>query len=148
MKLEGLTPILNVSDVPASRAWFAKLGWQRGFAWSGGGMIPNGADHGPHGPAQFASMCSGKFEIFLCLNGQGARNGRAPRHPGDDDTGGVWMSWFLDSPAAVDAVYEQAKQHGMTISYPPTNEPWGIREFHLVHPDGHTFRVGAGIESE
>jgi len=26
---------------------------------------------------------------------------------------------------------------------PPTDEPWGVREFHLRHPDGHTFRVGA-----
>lgn len=26
---------------------------------------------------------------------------------------------------------------------PPTDEPWGMREFHLVHPDRHTFRVSA-----
>ena len=33
----------------------------------------------------------------------------------------------------------------MKITYPPTNEPWGVREFHLRHPDGHTFRVSAGL---
>jgi uncharacterized glyoxalase superfamily protein PhnB len=55
------------------------------------------------------------------------------------------MSWFLDSPAAVDAAHALALQHGMTVTWPPTDEPWGVREFHLRHPDGHTFRVGAGI---
>ena len=33
---------------------------------------------------------------------------------------------------------------GYTITYPPTDEPWGVREFHLRHPDGHMFRVSAG----
>ena len=31
MKLEGLTPILNVSNIEESFAWFAKLGWEK--AW-------------------------------------------------------------------------------------------------------------------
>ena len=26
---------------------------------------------------------------------------------------------------------------------PPTDEPWGVREFHLRHADGHTFRISA-----
>ena len=58
------------------------------------------------------------------------------------------MSWFLESPAQVDAVYKLALEQGMTVTWPPTDEPWGIREFHLRHPDGHTFRIGAGFEKE
>jgi hypothetical protein len=27
----------------------------------------------------------------------------------------------------------------------PTDEPWGVREFHLRHPDGHTFQVSSGL---
>jgi len=54
-----------------------------------------------------------------------------PRHLGDDDTGGVWMSWFLPSPAEVDAVHELALQQGITVTWPPTDEPWGVRECHL-----------------
>ena len=34
---------------------------------------------------------------------------------------------------------------GMDVTWPPTDEPWGVREFHLRHPDGHTFRVSAGL---
>ena len=66
-----------------------------------------------------------------------------PRFVGDDETGGVWMSWWLESPGAVDAAYQLALKQGMIVTMPPTNEPWNVREFHLRHPDGHTFRVGA-----
>ena len=58
------------------------------------------------------------------------------------------MSWFLESPAEVDDTYRLALKQGITVTWPPTDEPWGIREFHIRHPDGHTFRVGAGIEEE
>jgi hypothetical protein len=58
------------------------------------------------------------------------------------------MSWWVDSPAVVDAVHALALSHNMLVTWPPTNEPWGVREFHLRHPDGHVFRVGAGTGEE
>ena len=33
MKPTGLTPILNVSDIQQSFAWFEKLGWQKAWDW-------------------------------------------------------------------------------------------------------------------
>ncbi len=117
MNVCHLTPILNVSDMAASFAWFEQLGWKKLWDWGT--------------PPTFGAVGSGQVEIFLCLGAQGA-------------PGGVWMSWFLGSPAEVDAAHALALQRGMTVTHPPTNEPWGIREFHLRHPDGHTFRVGAG----
>jgi catechol 2,3-dioxygenase-like lactoylglutathione lyase family enzyme len=130
MDVTCLTPILNVSDMAASFEWFEKLGWRKLWDWGT--------------PPTFGAVGSGKVEIFLCLGAQGSRGGPMPKFTGDDETGGVWMSWFLGSPAEVDAAYELALRNGMTVTHPPTNEPWGIREFHLRHPDGHTFRVGAG----
>jgi uncharacterized glyoxalase superfamily protein PhnB len=148
MKLTSITPILNVSDVPASVAWFQALGWRLCFAWNDGGMIN---DHtltaNEHGPANFAGVGAGECEIFLCRDGQGAR-GRMPTHADDDATGGVWMSWWLKTPREVDEVYELAKQHGVTIAMPPTDEPWNVRECKIVHPDGHTFRVSAPMRCE
>ena len=29
---------------------------------------------------------------------------------------------------------------------PPTDEPWGVREMHVRHPDGHVFRISHPIE--
>jgi catechol 2,3-dioxygenase-like lactoylglutathione lyase family enzyme len=134
MIVHRLTPILNVSNIEESFAWFEKLGWQKAWDWGD--------------PPTFGGVCSGHTEIFLCQNGQGSRGGPSPRHTGDDDTGGVWMSWWLASPAAVDEAHELALKLGFTITWPPTDEPWGVREFHLVLPDGHTFRVSAGLGGE
>ena len=91
MKVERLTPILNVSDIRASFAWFEKLGWIKRWDWGD--------------PPTFGGICNGTSEIFLCQGGQGSRGGPLPRHVGDDDTGGVWMTWWLASPGAVDAAY-------------------------------------------
>ena len=53
------------------------------------------------------------------------------------------MSWWVDTPADVDAAHALALEHGLEVSWPPTDEPWGVREFHLRHPDGHTFRISS-----
>jgi predicted lactoylglutathione lyase len=123
MKLTHLTPVLNVSDVPVSLAWFEALGWERGFAWDDeGGMRSS--------EPTFASVQAGdEAEIFLCCEGQGARP--------------VWMSWFLRSRTELDAAYARAVELGYEIAQEPTDEEWGMREFHLRHPDGHIFRVSA-----
>jgi hypothetical protein len=134
MPVQALTPILNVSSVLASQVWFEKLGWQRGFTW-------------PHGDADpgFGAVCSDKVEIFLCCGAQGSRGTIMPKFPGDDETDGVWMSWWMNSLAEVDALHQIALAAGCTVTYPPTNKPWNVREFHLRHPDGHMFRVSAGL---
>jgi catechol 2,3-dioxygenase-like lactoylglutathione lyase family enzyme len=118
VRVDSIAPILNVSDMRASINWFETLGWRTGFTWGE--------------PPTFASVVCGdprgSGEIFLCLNGQGAR--------------GVWMSWFVPSHSELYAAYARARELGYEISREPADEPWRIREFHLRHPDGHTFRVG------
>jgi predicted enzyme related to lactoylglutathione lyase len=151
MSVQGVTPILNVSNIGASFEWFEALGWQRGFSWNPNGMIGEGAGAlgaNEHGEAGFGSVCSGKAGIFLCKGAQGSRGTMMPKCPGDDATDGTWMSWWMESPADVDALHKIAVEKGMTVTYPPTNEPWGVREFHLRHPDGHYFRVSAGLGDE
>jgi predicted lactoylglutathione lyase len=138
MEIHGLTPILNVSNILETFEWFAQLGWEKAWDWS--------AEEGA--APTFGAVGNGKSQIFLCQGGQGARGGPAPQFVGDDQTGGVWMSWWLASPAAVDEAYKTATNNGMTVTKPPTDESWNVREFHLRHPDGHTFRVGAGLEEE
>jgi uncharacterized glyoxalase superfamily protein PhnB len=152
MTIIGITPILNVASVPASLAWFGALGWKRGFTFNEGGLIPHAADRDGNGVATFASVCcsakSRGAEIFLCHGGQGSRGTSLPRWPGDDQTDGVWMSWWVDSVDALDALHAECQRQGFLITMPPTNEPWGVREFHLRHPDGHMFRISAGLVSQ
>jgi catechol 2,3-dioxygenase-like lactoylglutathione lyase family enzyme len=134
MKVQGLTPILNVSNLEASFAWFEKLGWQKNWAWGD--------------PGGFGCVRNQKSEIFLCVNGQGSRGGPMPRHVWDDDTGGTWMTWWVDTLADVDGAHELARQQGVTVTLAPMNMEWNVRECHLRHPDGHTFRVSCGLPEE
>ncbi|HEV7690001.1 MAG TPA: VOC family protein [Hyphomonadaceae bacterium] len=142
MPVRHVTPILNVSNVEASVDWFGKLGWRVGFLWR----------DKPSDPVSFGSVCAGEgegaAEIFLCLDFQGPRGTPTPAPRGQPPTDGVWMSWWVENPAEVDAVHATALSHNMLVTWPPTNEPWGVREFHLRHPDGHVFRVSAGTGEE
>ena len=148
MKIKNITPILNVTDTAASVAWFESLGWKRAFAWNTGGSICGAQMVNEHGPADFAGVCSGDVEIFMCRGAQGHRPGPIANDVCQANAGGVWMSWWLDSPSAVDEMYALATRLGLQIPMKPLDEPWGVREFHLRHPDGHTIRVSAGIENE
>lgn len=134
MKVKQLIPILNVSNLEESFAWFEKLGWKKAWDWSD--------------PPDFGCVRNEEQEIFLCLNNLGCRGGPMPQHVGDDYTVGVWMCWLLESPAEVDAFYNRALEQGVTATEPPTDKPFGIRECRIRHPDGHTFRVGAGIDDD
>lgn len=129
MNTKAITPILNVSDLLQSIDWFERLGWEKKWVWGD--------------PPGFGSVGSGECEIFLCLNGQGGR-GRGDNTttfgPGGDESRdkGAWMSLWVDD---VDAVYAKARAAGIDVVFPPEDMPWGVRECHLRHPDGHVFRV-------
>ena len=143
MNLTGITPILNVADVPIAIAWFEKLGWKRCWTHNDAGPIDNAADKNTHGPAAFAAVGCGDFEIFLCHDGQGSRGKPDQLYERDGNTPGVWMSWWFKTPAEVDEIHAIAKKHNMIITWPPTDEPWGARECRIVSPDGHTVRLSA-----
>lgn len=134
-----LTPVLNVSDIGATFAWFEKLGWRKCWGWSASGK---------HGDAPtFGAVGSGQVEIFLCKDGQGGRgrgaNTSTSGGPEGDDTmdKGVWMSMWV---ASVDEVHARCVREGLDVTHPPTDEPWGVREMHVRHPDGHVLRVSQG----
>ena len=133
MNVQAITPVLNVSSLEQSFAWFGKLGWRKCWDWGD--------------PPQFGAVGSGQVEIFLCLRGQGARGDPMPRGPWDDETG-TWTTWWLETPADVDRTHALALQHGLVVTWPPTDMPWNVRECHLRHPDGHTFRVSCGLEED
>ena len=151
MPVEKITPVLNVNDIGQSFEWFEKFGWLRSFSWNSEGLIGEGPDcaaENEHGPAGFGGVCQGDATIFLCRGGQGSQGSRMPSKPGADDTDGVWMTWWLGSKQEVDEFHETAVKNDFIVTWPPTNEPWGVREFHLRHPDGHMFRVSCGLDDE
>jgi len=128
MNVENVIPILNVSSMEQTFGWFAKLGWRKLWDWGE--------------PPEFGAVGNGSSEIFVCLNGQGCRI-----DPGETGEA-TWMGWFLPSPAEVDAAHAVAVANGVVVTLPPRDFPWNMREFHVRHPDGHMFRIGAGLEDE
>jgi catechol 2,3-dioxygenase-like lactoylglutathione lyase family enzyme len=131
MLAHRITPILNVSNIVESFAWFERLGWKKGWDWGD--------------PPTFGGVCSGHCEIFLCQGAQGGR-GKSDRPTtfGEDaaDDKGVWMSIWVDD---VDAIHRHCIEQGIEITWPPTDEPWGVREMHVRHPDGHVFRISRAV---
>jgi hypothetical protein len=136
MIADGLTPVLNVCDLLASFAWFEKWGWKKCWDWGT--------------PPTFGAVSSGKCEIFLCQGCQGGRgrgaNTTTFQVDGDENGDkGVWMSIWVEN---VDQVHQECVAAGLDVTFPPTNMPWGAREMHVRHPDGHVFRVSRGLQHE
>ena len=136
MLAKGLTPILNVSNIAESFAWFEKLGWKKAWDWGD--------------PPGFGGVCSGEYQIFLCQNCQGGRGkgnlkttfGREDNESSDK---GSWICILVDD---VDAVHQHCLNEGLEVTWPPTDMPWNLREMHVRHPDGHVFRIGHGLEED
>ena len=129
MLANKLTPILNVSNLAESFVWFEDLGWTKTWEWGE--------------PPSLGVVCSGECEIFLSQNAQGGRGKSAASDTSEYDTAdlGVWMSVCVDD---VDAVHDLCVIKGLDVTMPPTDKPWGVREMHLRHPDGHLFRIRRG----
>lgn len=129
MLAKGITPILNVSNLQESFAWFEKLGWSKAWEWGD--------------PPNFGGVGSGEHEIFLCENAQGGRGRssilRTFGPDGDDSLDkGAWMTIWVDN---VDEIHRHCVAQGLEVTWPPTFMPWHVREMHLRHPDGHVFRI-------
>jgi uncharacterized glyoxalase superfamily protein PhnB len=133
MPIVRVTPILNVASIPVSLRWFESLGWQRSFSWNSKGPIAKAADANEHGEADFAGARVGEVDVFFS---------QTPGHQRRDVT---FLSWWMSSTAEVDELYKRAKELSYRIVREPFDAPWGVREFHLQHPDGHVMRVGAEL---
>ena len=129
MHAQAVTPILNVSYIKQSFEWFEKLGWIKRWDWGE--------------PPVFGSVASANFEIFLCVDSQGSRgkgNNKSTfgEEGGENADKGVWMTIYV---ADVDQIHQHCISEGLEVMYGPEDMPWGVREVHLRHPDGHVFRI-------
>lgn len=135
MNVRHITPILNISDLAASFAWFERFGWKKLWDWNS--------------PPTFGAVgCGKEAVIFLCQGCQGGRgrgnNTTTFTREGDERADqGVWMSLWVPN---VDEVSVSCKDAGLDITFGPENMPWGTRELHVRHPDGHVFRVSQNLE--
>src|SRR5258707_15409692 len=113
MNAKAVTPILNVSEIVESFAWFEKLGWRKGFDWGS--------------PPTFGAVCSGECEIFLCQGAQGGR-GRSELATtagvGEAGDKGVWISIWV---GGLGALHSHCLGKGLEGTHPPADRPWVVR---------------------
>ena len=65
------------------------------------------------------------------------------RDAADPDTAQIAISIEVGD---VDAVHERARELGLPIVYPLTDEPWGVRRFFVADPDGTILNINSHID--
>ena len=72
---------------------------------------------------------------------------RPPTSSGDGGIGGANPPLSLTIEVAdVGAVHAKAVARDVQIVYPLTNEPWGVRRFHVTDPKGMAINVMSHIK--
>lgn len=108
--------VLAVKELKSEAEYYLnKLGFERDFTAPGW---------------EFLSF--GDFKVML---------GECADEMSAEETGN--HSWFAHALVEnVDEVYEELIDRGAKILSPIANEPWGIRDFSVVTPDGHRIVFG------
>jgi catechol 2,3-dioxygenase-like lactoylglutathione lyase family enzyme len=113
--VQRVIPTLRMTDEARSRAFYVDgLGFQ--VDWT--------HRFGPHSPVLLQVSRDGMI-VFLS------------QHVMDCALGGL-VHLFVDS---VDDWHARLERGGVAIELPPTDQPWGVREMHLVDPDGNRLRI-------
>jgi len=111
--VERITPILRVSDIQASIAWYGALFGMRRL-W---GAEP------PH--EGFGAVGAEEATLMLCEGEQGCIR-----------------TWVWIGVEDVERLYERCQIEGVRVVSPPAHYPWAY-EMRIEDPDGHILRVGS-----
>ena len=137
-QIHGAQPVLPVPDVAAAADWFVRvLGFTLDFL--------HGEPPYVHGRVKLGDRSHGDpIYIHLSRNeGLIQPCGETRLHVGHDIDGlHAHVAAQMVAQAATQAA-TQAVAQGGTVLQPPTNQPWGLREFVVQAPGGHRLVLGA-----
>jgi heme-degrading monooxygenase HmoA/predicted enzyme related to lactoylglutathione lyase len=120
MGLMSLRVELFVSDLDASAAFYTDV---LGFTLA-------------RSDAAYRSLVRGAAVLGLGPRADDPR--RNPTVPG----AGIEVVIEIDGgPEEIDALHAHVHECGAAVAGPPTDQPWGLRDFRLVDPDGYYLRV-------
>ena len=114
------TFVLAVRDLAASRRYYTQaLGFTEDLAVAGWSFLSRGACH--------------------------LRLGHCPDvAPMSAHTDHAWFAYLHVSDAQ--ALYREYQDAGVTIGHPLQDQPWGLREFAIITPDGHRIVFGQELD--
>ena len=113
---------LGVADLRRARDFYQALGWQPAS--------------GPEQDVVFFQ--AGGMVLALWSRAMLAEDSAVADSGG---WGGVTLAYNVGSPAAVDAVIEEARAAGATIGREPARAFWGGYSAVFIDPDGHPWEV-------
>jgi uncharacterized glyoxalase superfamily protein PhnB len=128
---QKVVPHLSYEDPFAALAWLCRV-----FGFSEAKRFDRGEDNltarlrGPDGGVVMISGSTDDFKVWM--------RERAPRF--EEATGQSWpllthtVTVIVDD---VDAHYERAEQEGAAVLSPPKDQPWGVRSYAALDPEGH-----------
>lgn len=121
MPLQRVIPTLRITDEARSRAFYVDgLGFRVDWAHR----------FEPHFPVLLQVTRDG-MTFYLS------------QHIMDCAVGGL-IHLFVDR---VDDWHAELERKGVAVELPPTDQPWGLREMHLVDPDGNRLRICTRLPS-
>lgn len=120
MKIESVSPILSVTDLPAAIDFYRRtLGFD--LAWSWGE------------PLDIAAVCRDNVEITLTQ-----RAGAKP--PG--------AAHIYLGVSGIDEYYAALIDAAVTVVVPIGDRPYGMRDFRIADPSGNELSIGQVIAGE
>jgi lactoylglutathione lyase len=123
LRIRAVAPGLTVDDIQKSLSWYRDvLGFIVNERW----------DH--EGKLAGIEMIAGS--VIFMLSQDDWKKGR-------DRAKGEGVRIYCTTAQDVDVLARRIKAHGGTLTQEPRDQPWGMRDFALVDPDGYKITIGA-----
>ena len=124
-RMRAAVPILPCADLERTmRFYVERLGFERRWVW------PDPPE--PGRPQTDGGVACGDVQVFFVTDPALAARS-ADRE-------------LMIFTADVDAQYAEHVARGAPVSGAPVDEPWGLREYTVVDPQGNRLRFAEGIE--
>jgi len=123
LRMRAAAPGFTVNDVARSLAWYRDV---LGF------IVKDRWDH--EGKLGGVEMMAGSVSFMLSQDDW--KTGR-------DRAKGEGVRIYCMTAQDVDVLAKQIKARGGTLAQEPRDEPWGMRDFAVVDPDGYKITIAA-----
>jgi uncharacterized glyoxalase superfamily protein PhnB len=128
LRLRSVAPSFTVADVVKSLAWYRDvLGFHPTNRWEQDGKLAG------------VEMVAGRVTFML---------GQDDWKKGRDRVKGEGFRIYCETVQDVDTMAARAKSQGGKLTQEPRDQPWGMRDFSLVDPDGFQITIGVDLKKK
>lgn len=121
LRLRAVMPMITASDLQASLAWYRDvLGFTLAEEYKNEGQVVG------------VQLMAGAVQLLLTQDDFAK---------GRDRKKGVGLRLFCTTAQDVDQLAAGIKERGGQLAQEPKDQPWGIRDFSVVDPDGFNISI-------